>query len=46
MHAHGLRRLFLHAASLSFRNAEGQQLVASAPIDPALQQVIDRLDHG
>lgn len=41
----GLRRLFLHAASLNFTTADGQSIAVNAPLDPALQQVLDALDH-
>jgi 23S rRNA pseudouridine955/2504/2580 synthase len=46
MQAQGLRRLFLHAASLGFISPDGQPIAVKAPLDPALQQVLDRLDHG
>lgn len=45
MQGRGLRRLFLHAASLRFTSAEGRPIAVNAPLDPALQQVIDTLDH-
>jgi 23S rRNA pseudouridine955/2504/2580 synthase len=43
MQAKGLRRLFLHAAGLHFSNAAGIPIDVSAPLDPALQQVLDAL---
>jgi len=43
MQAKGLRRLFLHAAGLRFTNAAGKSIDVSAPLDPALQQVLDVL---
>jgi len=43
MQAKGLRRLFLHAAGLHFSNAAGKSIDVSAPLDPALQQVLDAL---
>jgi len=43
MQAKGLRRLFLHAAGLRFTNAAGNSIEVSAPLDPALQQVLDAL---
>lgn len=42
----GLRRMFLHAASLSFNHPlTGQQLSFTAPLPGELQDFIDRLDH-
>ena len=43
MQAKGLRRLFLHAASVSFTTAAGQRISVTAPLDPALQQVLNAL---
>ena len=43
MQAKGLLRLFLHAAGLRFTNAAGKSIDVSAPLDPALQQVLDVL---
>ena len=43
MQAKGLRRLFLHAASLHFSNAAGKSIEVNAPLDPALQHVLDAL---
>lgn len=45
MQAQGLRRLFLHAASLGFTSSDGQPIAVEAPLDPLLQQVLDNLDH-
>ena len=38
----GLERLFLHASSLAFE-ADGRRLAVSAPLPPALADVLDRL---
>jgi 23S rRNA pseudouridine955/2504/2580 synthase len=43
MHEKGLRRLFLHAASLSFSTASGQRIEVSAPLDTVLQRVLNAL---
>ena len=43
MQEKGLRRLFLHAASLRFATAAGEILHVTAPLDPALQRVLDAL---
>lgn len=43
MQEKGLRRLFLHAASLRFSTAAGQRIEVTAPLDPALQQVLQGL---
>lgn len=41
----GLRRLFLHAASLAFRDpASGEACCVEAVLDSALQQLLERLD--
>ena len=40
---HGLRRMFLHAHSLSFVRPEGEAFTISAPLDAELQSVLDRL---
>lgn len=41
----GLKRLFLHAHALGFRRpGSDEELYVSAPLDPALQQVLDRLE--
>ncbi len=40
----GLRRLFLHASSLSFSLADGRRLDISAALDQTLLDVLDRLD--
>jgi 23S rRNA pseudouridine955/2504/2580 synthase len=46
MEEKGLRRLFLHAASVSFITAAGQEIAVTAPLDPALQKVLSILgDH-
>lgn len=36
-------RLFLHAAQLTFRNAQGDLQRVAAPLDPDLQAVLDRM---
>lgn len=43
MRAHGLRRLFLHAASLAFSLPSGEAVEVSAPLDPALERVLSSL---
>ena len=43
MQEKGLRRLFLHAANLSFTSASGQHIEASAPLEPDLQNLVDAL---
>ena len=43
MQEKGLRRLFLHAASLHFATASGDIIDVTAPLDPALQRVLDAL---
>jgi 23S rRNA pseudouridine955/2504/2580 synthase len=43
MRAHGLRRLFLHAASLAFTLPSGEKVEVSAPLDPALASVLESL---
>ena len=40
----GLRRLFLHASSLSFSLADGSRLDISAALDQTLLDVLERLD--
>ncbi len=40
----GLRRLFLHASSLSFSLADGRRLDISAALDQTLLDVLERLD--
>lgn len=40
----GLKRLFLHAHSLSFLSREGQQITATAPLDPILSKFLDKMD--
>ncbi len=40
----GLRRLFLHASSLSFSLPDGRRLDISAPLDQVLLDVLERLD--
>lgn len=42
----GLRRLFLHASSLGFLNAEERKQVVSAPLDPELEDFLARLRAG
>lgn len=46
MQEKGLRRLFLHAASLRFTTADGQPIEISAPLDPALEAVLSALGEG
>jgi 23S rRNA pseudouridine955/2504/2580 synthase len=43
MRNHGLRRLFLHAASLAFSLPTGETVDVSAPLDPALSTVLESL---
>jgi len=43
MRTHGLRRLFLHAASLAFSLPTGETVDVSAPLDPALSTVLESL---
>jgi 23S rRNA pseudouridine955/2504/2580 synthase len=43
MRAHGLRRVFLHAASLAFSLPSGETVEVSAPLDPALAAVLESL---
>jgi 23S rRNA pseudouridine955/2504/2580 synthase len=46
MRAHGLQRLFLHAASLSFQMPDsGRRYTVTAPLDAALQQVLEQLSE-
>jgi len=40
----GLRRMFLHAHSLSFVNSKGEPFSVSAPLDAELQGVLDKLN--
>lgn len=44
----GLRRLFLHAAELRFTPSDGTTLAVSAPLEPALLQILEQLkaNHG
>jgi 23S rRNA pseudouridine955/2504/2580 synthase len=44
----GLRRLFLHAHHLGVTLPDETELSVSAPLEPGLQAVIDRLEelHG
>jgi len=44
--AQGLKRLFLHASSLGFRNAEGRKQVVSAPLDGELENYLVKLRGG
>jgi len=46
MQEKGLRRLFLHAASLSFTAAAGNRIAVSAPLDPALKKVLAALGNA
>jgi len=44
MREKGLRRLFLHAASLSFRWPEEEgDITVKAPLDPDLDTLLERL---
>ncbi|WP_018872533.1 RluA family pseudouridine synthase [Thioalkalivibrio sp. ALJ16] len=43
---HGLQRLFLHAQSLSYRSADGEEHLFSAPLPDELVAVLDSLDAG
>ena len=43
MQEKGLRRLFLHASSLSFTTAAGRHIEAAAPLDPDLQKMLAAL---
>ncbi len=43
---HGLRRMFLHAHSLSFARPTGEPFSISAPLDSELQGVLDRLTEA
>ncbi|MBF0622884.1 MAG: RluA family pseudouridine synthase [Magnetococcales bacterium] len=43
----GLKRLFLHAASLGFNHPDGKKpMTVKAPLDTELKSVIDRLRNG
>ena len=42
----GLKRLFLHASSLGFRNQEGGKQVVSAPLDGELEDYLSKLRAG
>jgi 23S rRNA pseudouridine955/2504/2580 synthase len=42
----GLKRLFLHASSLGFRNGDGRKQVVSAPLDSELENYLVRLRGG
>jgi len=45
LEAEGLKRMFLHAAKLSFTHPlSGETLTFEAPLPPELQQFIDRLN--
>lgn len=46
MKAHGLRRLFLHAASLRLHGPGGEDYLFHAPLPPELCSVVDRLAVG
>ncbi len=39
----GLKRLFLHASSLGFRNQEGRKQVVNAPLDRELENYLSKL---
>ena len=43
---HGLKRLFLHAAGLSFTLPEGRRLELLAELDGELQNVLEKLRQG
>lgn len=45
MQRQGLRRLFLHASRLSFPNPEGGELIVEAPIEPALEALLKKLEQ-
>jgi 23S rRNA pseudouridine955/2504/2580 synthase len=40
---YGLSRMFLHAASLTFRRGEGEPFTVTAPLSPELESVLERL---
>lgn len=42
----GLKRLFLHAASIEFETPEGETLKIEAPLPDELQSVLDNLDKA
>jgi 23S rRNA pseudouridine955/2504/2580 synthase len=43
----GLKRMFLHAHSISFKHPlSGEALTIQAPLAPELQKFIDRLDKA
>ena len=47
--AHGLKRLFLHAASIEFELPDGEMLKVEAPLPAELQRVLDglaKVDNG
>jgi len=47
MRGHGLRRMFLHACRLSFIDPENdEEISVTAPLDAALQTVLDQLDSS
>jgi 23S rRNA pseudouridine955/2504/2580 synthase len=41
----GLKRLFLHASGLSFLNLDGKRQKVHAPLDPELQNFLDKLSN-
>ena len=43
LRVHGLRRLFLHAASLAFTLPSGESVEVSAPLDAALEALLESL---
>ncbi len=43
MKSQGIRRLFLHSATLDVALPEGEKLLVHAPLEPALKQAIDAL---
>jgi hypothetical protein len=40
----GLKRLFLHARRLDFKDANGQKVTVETPLSQELQKVLDKLD--
>jgi 23S rRNA pseudouridine955/2504/2580 synthase len=45
--AQGLRRMFLHAASLSFTHpVHGDRIRIESPLAPELSQILQRLEHA
>lgn len=46
MSALGLKRLFLHAARITFTTNEGKVITVEAPLDPALDACLRKLDQA